>query len=468
MSQGNVRPDPTRGLGPCQAHMDGPFSSEPRQIMRIAMLSWESLHSIAVGGVAAHVTELAAALERKGHDVHVFTRMLHGQRQYEKIHGVHYHRRPIHLTPDFVNEVNGMCRAFADHLTCVEELSGPFDVVHAHDWLAANAMIWIKQERGRRAVLTMHSTDYGRAGNLFHEGESARVREQERAGTYWADRVIAVSHATRDELGWIYQVPADKVSVVYNGVSMNRFEGEIDQGAQKQRYGIGPLDPTVLFCGRLVQQKGPDLMLESIPSVLHFYPDAKFVYAGDGSMRKGLEERAKQLSISHAVRFLGFRDGEELVDLFKMCDALCVPSRNEPFGIVVLEAWSCGKPVVATMNGGPNEYVRHNIDGLKIYANTDSVAWGLGTLFADWPAARQMGENGKQAVAESFTWDVIAGRTLEAYAALPGMAPALELAPPKARPEPAPASRMGGRRLKTARRTKPGNVVPSPFQQERS
>jgi len=389
--------------------------------MRIAMLSWESLHSIAVGGVAAHVTELAAALERKGHHVHVFTRLSAGQLEYEEIHGVHYHRCAINLTVDFVDEINGMCSAFAHHFTVVEDRVGQFDIVHAHDWLAVNAMIWIKQGRGRRGVLTMHSTDYGRGGNVFHGGQCERIRHQERAGTYWADRVIAVSHAMRDELMWMYEVPGDKVSVVYNGVSMHRFAGELDQGYVKQRYGIAPLDPTVLFCGRLVQQKGPDLMLEAAPHVLHFHPSAKFVFAGDGHLRHGLEYRARELRIEHAVRLLGHREGGELIELFKMCDALCVPSRNEPFGIVVLEAWSAGKPVVATMNGGPNEYVRHGIDGLKIYPHVDSVAWGLGTLMSDWNHAREMGENGRQSVAESFTWDVIADRTIEIYESLPGM-----------------------------------------------
>ena len=202
---------------------------------------------------------------------------------------------------------------------------------------------------------------------------------------------------------------------------MHRFAGELDQGHVKRRYGIGPTDPTVLFCGRLVQQKGPDLMLDAIPHVLHYYPHAKFVFAGDGHLRHSLEHRAKDLRIGHSVRFLGHRDGGELIELFKMSDALCVPSRNEPFGIVVLEAWSAGKPVVATMNGGPNEYVRHGVDGLKIYPSKDSVAWGLGTLFRDWDHARAMGENGRESVSQSFTWDVIAKRTIEVYESLPGM-----------------------------------------------
>jgi len=118
--------------------------------MRIALLSWESLHSISVGGVAAHVTELGAALERKGNDVHVFTRLGPGQSHYQLIDGVHYHRCPFALHSNFVDEVNNMCRSFVHYVFTTENLLGPFDVVHAHDWLAANAMIWIKQGRRRK------------------------------------------------------------------------------------------------------------------------------------------------------------------------------------------------------------------------------------------------------------------------------------------------------------------------------
>src|SRR5690349_21637470 len=101
--------------------------------MRIALLSWESLHSISVGGVAAHVTELGAALERKGHEVHVFTRMGPGQSRYERVDGVHYHRCPFSLVPDFIDEINGMCRSFVHHFCETENYIGPFDIVHAHD-----------------------------------------------------------------------------------------------------------------------------------------------------------------------------------------------------------------------------------------------------------------------------------------------------------------------------------------------
>ena len=83
--------------------------------MRIAMLSWESLHSISIGGVAAVVTEMAAAMVRMGHEVHVFTRLGSGQSTYQCIDGVHYHRCPFNLQPNFIDEINDMCRSFVYH-----------------------------------------------------------------------------------------------------------------------------------------------------------------------------------------------------------------------------------------------------------------------------------------------------------------------------------------------------------------
>ena len=80
--------------------------------MRIALFSWETLHSIPVGGIGVHVTELAAGLERRGHEVHVFTRRGADQSNYDCIHGVHYHRCDFELHENFIDEINNMCRSF--------------------------------------------------------------------------------------------------------------------------------------------------------------------------------------------------------------------------------------------------------------------------------------------------------------------------------------------------------------------
>ncbi|MGH7424771.1 MAG: glycosyltransferase family 4 protein, partial [Candidatus Methylomirabilales bacterium] len=235
-------------------------------------------------------------------------------------------------------------------------------------------------------------------------------------GTYCADRVISVSHALKGELTWMYNLPDWKVDVIYNGVTVNPFDGWIsDPGQIRQGYGIGPLDPTVLFVGRMVYQKGPDLLVEAAPMLLHHYPRAKFVFTGDGHLKGHCEARAHQLGVAHACRFLGWRGGVELVNLYKISDTVCLPSRNEPFGLTVLEAWSAGKPVIASSNGGPGEFVWHEVNGLKIHADPRSIAWGLGTLFTNFDWARWMGRNGRIGVESVFNWDGVADYVLSTY-----------------------------------------------------
>ncbi|HVS37434.1 MAG TPA: glycosyltransferase family 4 protein [Gemmataceae bacterium] len=386
--------------------------------MRIALFSWETLHSIAVGGVGVHVSELAAALQRRGHEVHVFTRIGPGQLHYERIHDVHYHRCGFRLSPNFVDEVNDMCRSFVHVFFAVEDHVGRFDVVHAHDWLASNAVVWIKEGRGRRAVLTMHSTEYGRNGNRFFGGQAVRVQDHERHGTYCADRVITVSNQLKAEIGWLYNVPDHKTRMIYNGVNSSAFDYDVDAGAVKAKYQIGPLDPTVLFAGRMVVQKGPDILVQTLPSVLRYYPHVKYVFAGDGHLRGDVYAQAQRMGVAHAVRMLGDRRGRDLHDLFKACDVVAVPSRNEPFGIVILEGWSAHKPVVSTKRGGPSEFVWHGVNGLQVDDTADSVAWGLGTLLADHERCRWMGRNGRAAVDAAFSWDTIAAQTEEVYASV--------------------------------------------------
>jgi glycogen synthase len=386
--------------------------------VRIALFSWETLHSIAIGGVGVHVTELAAALQRRNHEVHVFTRQGHHQPLEEVIHGVHYHRCPFTLNANFVDEINNMCRSFVHHFMATEDRIGRFDIVHAHDWLASNAAVWIKEGRGRRAVLTMHSSEYGRNGNRFFSGQSHRVQDHERHGTYCADRIITVSNQLKEEIKWLYQVPDHKVKMVYNGVNSSAFDYNIDAGEVKRRYAIGPLDPMVLFVGRMVVQKGPDILVRTMPSVLNYYPHAKFVFVGDGHMKNDVCHLAHHLGVGHALRMLGEKRGRDLHDLFKACEIVAVPSRNEPFGIVILEGWSAFKPVVSTRRGGPAEFVWHEVNGLQVEDNADSVAWGLGTLLADHQRCRWMGRNGRAAVDAVFSWDSIAEQTEAVYASV--------------------------------------------------
>ncbi|MCX6777678.1 MAG: glycosyltransferase family 4 protein [Candidatus Micrarchaeota archaeon] len=383
--------------------------------MKIALLSWESLHSIPVGGLGVHVTELAAALERQGNDVHVFTRMGAGQSNYEKIQGVHYHRCPFEFNPNFITEMKNMSNSLAHHLFGVERMIGPFDIVHGHDWHVVEALAAIKNSARRKTLWTCHSTEYGRNGNKFYGGQSNDIRNIEFYGTYVADSVIACSYSMRGEVQWLYRVPDWKLQVIRNGIQADKYLGKLDAGDVKKKYGLGPIDPTILYVGRMAYQKGPDLMLESIPYVLRSHPTARAIFVGDGHLKRHLEWRAWNLGISYATRFPGYIPDGDVLDLYKACETVCVPSRNEPFGLVVLEAMASGKPVVVTHGGGPEEIVQHEVTGVKVYPNPGSIAWGLDYILSDFDRAKSMGKNGKKLAQTVYSWDCVADETLELY-----------------------------------------------------
>ena len=393
--------------------------------MRIAMISWESMHSIPVGGLAAHVTSLAEWLARTGDDVHVFTRMGEGQPRYAFIGGVHHHRCPFDPRADFLTYVHRMGDAFASRVAEAESFYGQaFDVVHAHDWLAVPAMNRLRGMVAAPQVLTLHSTEYGRCGNRIVDGPSRGIRDLEWLGAFHAARVICVSRALAEEVRGLYGVPADKLSVVYNGVDAARFDEEVDVDEVRRSCGVDRADPVVLFVGRLTWQKGPDLLLDAAPEVLRHVPTARFLFVGDGDMRSSLEGRAGEAGLFRSVRFLGTRGGSELVGLFRSADVVCVPSRNEPFGIVVLEAWSARQPVVVTTHGGPREFVRDQETGWVVDPERASLGWALGAALLDDVNAGRIAANGRVEAETRFAWSSVARQVRAIYAStMPGEVP---------------------------------------------
>ena len=378
--------------------------------MKIAELSWESLHSVHVGGLGVHVSELSKSLASLGHEVHLFTQRAPHQLEVEVIDSVTYHRVHLPVEGTFPDRIVELNRGFTEAVLATA-VDGPFDIVHGHDWLSAQAVHSIKEATGAAAVHTIHSTEYGRCGNNFYEGESAEVRAIERSGVADAAAVIAVSSALRDEVLWMYEAPPEKVVVIGNGVSMEEYETPTDTLATRREFEIGEEAPMVLFVGRMVQQKGPDLLIEAMPMLLRQFPDLVVVFVGDGFLLDSMGTRVHELGIASSVRFTGYDDDGIKLHLAMASDVQCVPSRNEPFGIVVLEAWAAGMPVVASRRGGPAEFVTDGVDGVLIDPDPISIAEGLARVLLEPDRGRSMGERGHKAAAK-FSWDAIAERVV--------------------------------------------------------
>ena len=382
--------------------------------MRIAVLAWESTHSIIVGGLAVVVSQHAEALAKLGHDVHLFTRWGEGQSDSEYINGHYYHRCKFDPGQNLLAFAHNMSKSFVTRLHEVERAYGRFDIVHSHDWHVVDALHDLRSE-GRVVVLTFHSTEYGRNGGRFGDWwEFREVSGKEWYGGYIANRITTVSNAMKNELCWLYKIPPLKIDVIPNAINSEEFQAKVDPGRIKEKYGIHPLAPTILFFGRIVDQKGPDLLVEAIPKILSNRWDTKFVFAGEGGLKQYLQHRVAELGVESSTRFTGWLPLPLLIELLNSADIVCIPSRNEPIGVVLLESWATGRPVVATDVGGLGENIENFVDGVKVYPYPNSVAWGINYLLNNPDAMKQISNNCMKKV-EKFRWTNVAKQLVKTY-----------------------------------------------------
>uniref|UniRef100_A0A7S0QJR8 Glycosyl transferase family 1 domain-containing protein n=1 Tax=Cryptomonas curvata TaxID=233186 RepID=A0A7S0QJR8_9CRYP len=266
----------------------------------------------------------------------------------------------------------------------------------------------------------MHSTEWGRCGQKHARwkcaGQSGVIRDVEEGACSAADRVICVSNVLKEEVQMLYRVPPAKLRTIYNGIHTSQYESALDPGQVKRSLGMDWFNPMVLYVGRLATQKGPDILLEAVPAVIQNVTEARFVFVGSGHMLPDLQKRAAALGVGRHVQFLGAKSGEELRALQRACDCMVVPSRNEPFGIVVLECWASGKPVIATTSGGPREFVADGEEGYLTDPEPGNISAAVVRLFSNWTLVAAMGARGRAKCAAEFSWDGIAAQTEAAYA----------------------------------------------------
>jgi glycosyltransferase involved in cell wall biosynthesis len=168
--------------------------------------------------------------------------------------------------------------------------------------------------------------------------------------------------------------------------------------------------PVALALGRLHSNKALDVLIKAAASV----PDLWVWIAGEGEERAALESLARALDVSERVRFLGWRTDKAA--LFKAADMCVYPSRQEPFGNVVIESWAYGTPLVTTNSTGPAWLVRNGEDAiLTPVDDVQALAEGISLLISDSRLAAKLIENGKKRIDESFSEEVIVSQYLELF-----------------------------------------------------
>jgi D-inositol-3-phosphate glycosyltransferase len=245
-----------------------------------------------------------------------------------------------------------------------------------------------------------------------------------------ADRLVANTGFERHELISRYGADPARVSVVNPGVDLDRFRppatGCADEARlrARRRFRLPSDAYVVAFVGRIQPLKAPDVLVRAAAALHLRDPEVahrlNLVVVG-GPSGTGLErpaalmELAASFGLSDAVRFLPPQTSAALADLYRAADLVAVPSYNESFGLVALEAQACGTPVVAAAVGGLVTAVRNGVSGVLVNGHDpDDWARALGGLLAS-PGRRAELSRGAVEQARSFSWDRTAARLLTVY-----------------------------------------------------
>lgn len=375
--------------------------------MKILMLTWEYPPRI-VGGIARVVNDLSKRLIKDGHEVTVITYREGNAPYYEEDKGVKVHRVDNYIINpnnfiDWIMQMNFNMIAKANEIISKE---GKFDVIHAHDWLVANAAKTLKNSYDIPIVSTIHATECGRNSGI-HDETQRYINDTEWMLTYESTEVIVNSNYMKRELQSLFGLPFEKINVVPNGININMFNGIERDYNFRRKYALDN-EKIILFMGRLVYEKGVNHLISAMPKILAGYHDAKLIIAGKGGMYDELKEQANAIGLGNKVYFTGYMDPKEVCKMYKCADVAVFPSTYEPFGIVALEGMLSGTPVVVSDIGGLNEIVEHGVDGMKSYAgNANSLADSILALLYNPQLSDNVVKKAKAKVKNEYNWGKI-------------------------------------------------------------
>lgn len=404
--------------------------------MNVAMISMHTspLEQPGVGdagGMNVYVVNIARQLARRGITVDIFTRATRPSQG--QVVEVEENLRVINIVAGpyeglAKEELSTQLAAFAggmlEYVRCHSGLS--YDVIHSHYWLSGQVGWLLRDLWSLPLVHTAHTLaavkNAHRAEGDTPESEARRICEQQLVDN--ADVLVVNTEEESRDLVAHYDADADIVEIIPPGADTELFTPGTDRNTEQSRRHLGiPMHAKVVaFVGRLQEFKGPQVLLRAAAELFDRDPqrNLRIVLCGGASGASSSDttyrDLAAELGISRRVRFLGPRPPEELVSVYQAADIVAMPSYNESFGLVAVEAQATGTPVVAARAGGLSIAVSDGETGLLVDSH-DPSDWAdaLASLLDDDSRRAAMGE-AAVAHAAGFSWASAAGRLESVYA----------------------------------------------------
>jgi phosphatidylinositol alpha-1,6-mannosyltransferase len=284
------------------------------------------------------------------------------------------------------------------------------DIIHAGSLFVVGSVAWLlKKLLHRPYVVYAYGEELNVALRRTHSLRGGLLRALYRSIIVQSDGLIAVSDYT---MGLLETLGGRRhmMRKVLPMIVTSKLSSNFDRREVRAKYGLTPERPVILGAGRLIERKGFDFLIRSVPRVLADVPDAVFVIAGQGPDEARLRNLAREELVNDRVVFAGFVSDNDLSSLYEICDVFAMPHRELPDGdtegcpTVFLEANAHGKPVVGGKAGGVEDAILDGetgfiVDGTRV----EEVAAAIVRLLCDRDLARELGERGRQRVLEELT-----------------------------------------------------------------
>lgn len=319
-----------------------------------------------VGGVGVHIHTLSKKLVEEGHEVYVIT---YPHKEIKDIDGIHV----IGTKGLNIPGVRGLmfkknAKKALKNLLEKEDI----DIIHGHYLFPAGAAaVEVGKEYGIKTYVTAHGSD------MFELYKSQPLmRPTIKNVLKDADGVFAVSNALKHEIVATGVVGiADKTKISWNSVDVDKFSSK-ENDSFKKEFKLED-KPIVLFVGNLIKRKNVDSLLEAKKIA---NSDYYLVVVGDGPLYKKLTKKVEDENIRDVI-FTGSRGDVE--NIIPSCDLLILPSFSESFGLVLIEALACGKPVIGSDVGGISEIINDDVGLLINPKKVSTIAKAIDKLVND-------------------------------------------------------------------------------------
>lgn len=340
------------------------------------------------GGISKYILSLGGALRERGHRVYVASSG--GETEDElKTAGIILKTLPIRTKSELSPKIY---RSLPELIHWI--MNQKIDLVHAHTRITQVMAFWLHWLTRKPFVTTAHGFYKRRLGRRILPA--------------WGERAIAISDAVATDLQESHRVHSNRIRLVYNGLNLEELVQNFlryDPVLVRREYGFSEDASVVGIIARLVPDKGHEYLIQSVKMLESEIPSLQLLIVGDGRYRDNLEQLARRLNLSNRIYFTG-----NLKDVSKplaAIDVFAMPAVwREGFGLSIVEAMACQKPVIVTNIWALNTLIQNRVNGILVEPrNVEDLAHAIRLILKDLALKEKIGKAGQETAQKRFSLD---------------------------------------------------------------